>query len=178
VKARISSEHVALLINAGGLAAVVVAIALGASGRRLGHAGGFLVVGTGASVYSEVASRVLARRARRRSDIDVPRGVRLGRPLWLSFADLLIMLALAAPFAAVAAGVSFTGVGAGILLTAGAMGLFAAVTGHLVVAPQPDVRGGRAARSPAARELPRALGRRHRRGPGRRRGPARVRARP
>lgn len=127
MKRRIRDEQLALLVNGSALVAVLVAIALGATSPRLWRTACFLILGTAASGYIEAVVHLSGRRAVRQRDFEIPRGVRLRRPLWLSVDVPLFVLALASLLAAVAAAVGFTGAGAGILIVAGVIGLMIGV---------------------------------------------------
>jgi hypothetical protein len=109
------------------LGIVLWAISRGLAAARLWPVAGFLAVWFGAGTYVLLARRIMRRRAARLQNADVPRGVRLRRPLWMAFVEAFEMVALPAPLAAGAALIGFPGVAMGIFLSLG-------VTGFVVVA--------------------------------------------
>jgi hypothetical protein len=117
VKPRVRYEIWALLVNVGGLAAVLAALALSAPVRRWGTTAAFLALGSAAAIAAELVHRLAGRRARRQADADVPLGVRLRKPFWLSLGDPLAFLDFGCPLAAAAAVLGFAGAAVGVLLT-------------------------------------------------------------
>jgi len=106
-----------LLVNAAALSAVLLAVAQGGSWRRWGPTAAFLSIGTAAALCAEAIHHLKRRRARRQEAADVPRGVRLRKPRWLSLDEPLAFVDHGAPLAGVPAALGFAGVGVGILLT-------------------------------------------------------------
>jgi len=136
VKRRVRYGIAALLVNAGGLAIVLAALALGAGGRRWGPTAAFLAIGTAAALCAELIHRLARRRARRQAGADVPRGVRLHRPFWLTLDESLAIVDFGCPLAAAAAALGFAGVGIGILLTMCLLPAFMAVTSLISVSAE------------------------------------------
>jgi len=121
LKQRPRFEFWSLLINVGALAGVLSAIKAGASPNRLWPAVGFLLVSSAAAIYVEGAFHLTRRLARNQSGTEIPQGVLLRRPFWMSIRDFLSIVGIGATLGAVAAGLGFAGVGVGILLTFGAI---------------------------------------------------------
>jgi hypothetical protein len=119
LKRRPRFEFWSLLINVGALASVLSAIKVGASPSRLWPVAGFLFVSSAAALYVEGLFHLTRRRARNQSGTEIPRGVRLRRPFWISIGDFLTTVGIGATIGAVAAGLGAASVGLGILLTFG-----------------------------------------------------------
>jgi hypothetical protein len=114
---RLRSGVLSLMLNLGALAGVLLAISLGASSRRLWPAVDFLFASSAAAIYVEAVVHLARRRARHQRFAEVPRGIRLRRPVWMAIGDSLELLGLGASMGAGAAAAGSPGVGMGILLT-------------------------------------------------------------
>jgi hypothetical protein len=151
VKPRARFELVVLVLNLGALAGVLLALALGATPARMWAMAEFLFVGSAAAIYAESAIHLTRRRARAQSGAEVPLGVRLRKPVWMSAGDPLSIMGVAALLGAAAAGAGYASVGVGILL-AFVVILFVASFAERVASPrsitfEPDglrvyIRGG------------------------------------
>ena len=78
---------------------------------------GFLMVFAIGSSYYAIVNRLVRRRARRLKGSQIPWGVRLQKPLWISLKDGFLLLGAAAALGAVPAALAFPGVGVGICST-------------------------------------------------------------
>jgi hypothetical protein len=105
------------LINATALVAVLSFVGKGVAVARLRPVAGFLLLSTAAAVYANAGARLLARRARRQMEAELPRGVRLRKPLWMSAIEAAAGFGPIATIAAVVALFGRPDVGLGILLT-------------------------------------------------------------
>jgi hypothetical protein len=113
----IRSEVLSFGLHGIALAGVLLAINLGIGPRRLWPAAAFLGVSTAATAYIEAVVHLARRRARKQRDAEVPHGVRLRRPVWMSISDVLWVVWIGSTLGAVAAGAGFPAVGIGILMT-------------------------------------------------------------
>jgi hypothetical protein len=82
---------------------------------------GFSLVWLGAASYVLAAKRATERRAARLRTAQVPRGVRLTRPIWIPLREGASLLGIAGALAACAAAFGYPWVGLGILLTLAAL---------------------------------------------------------
>jgi hypothetical protein len=105
------------------LALVLALLAAGVARRRLEPTAVFLAVAAAASLAQLAAGRLSSRRARRLRAREVPWGVRLDRPWWLSTPEVAVALEIGAMLAALLALCGAPGIGAGVLLTFAAIGL-------------------------------------------------------
>jgi hypothetical protein len=128
VKGRVRFEVWSVVVNVGALAVALVAISRGMAPHRLRPAAGFLFASSAAAIYVEAVVHLCRRRARAQQGLEVPHGVRLRRPIWMSVSDSLSLLGLGASAGAVAAAAGFLGVGLGIMLMIAALTVAMAVT--------------------------------------------------
>jgi hypothetical protein len=110
------------------LALVLAFLAAGVAPRRLEPVAVFLAVAAAASLAQLGAGRLSARRARRLRAREVPWGIRLDRPWWLSTPEVAVALELGAMLAAVLALCDAPGIGAGVLLMFAIIGLGMPIT--------------------------------------------------
>lgn len=103
------------------LAAVLIAIAAGASPRHLWPVAGFLALAAGSDGYRRMARRALKRRTFHQRQSPVPRGVRLTTPFWIRLEGSSMIMGLAAVISAMVAALGFPQVAFGILLVLGVL---------------------------------------------------------
>jgi hypothetical protein len=122
-KFRIWYERVvaAVLIS---LAAVIVAITVGVSPRRLWPVAGYLAVAAGANGYNSVTRRARTRLSHRQRQAPAPVGVRLRKPMWLRLESTMIGLGFVGLVGAIISAIGFPQVSLGILLVLGGLAAF------------------------------------------------------
>jgi hypothetical protein len=103
---------------------VLVLLRAGIAPTRLRPAAMLLAVAAVAGLAQLVVWRLSARRRRRLREREVPWGIRLGRPMWLSLPEMAITVELGALLGAIVALCGAPGIGAGVLLTFVAIGLW------------------------------------------------------
>ncbi len=106
------------LVAFGPLAAVLIAVAVGASSNRLRPIAGFLAVAAGSGAAAFTTARAKRRRAFRLKRSPIPRGVRFSKPWWLYTDGADLIVHYAALMGALLAVFRQPGVGVGILLVA------------------------------------------------------------
>jgi len=115
-----------LLVIGAPVAALAIVLALMAAEvapGRLRPVGTLLGVAVAASLAQLAVSLLSARRARRLRAHEVPWGIRLRRPLWLSTPEVGVAVELGAILAALVALCGAPGIGAGVLLLFAVIGL-------------------------------------------------------
>jgi hypothetical protein len=103
------------------LTGACVAIGLGIAPGRMRPIAGFALVWLGAASYVLAAKRAMERRAARLRTAQVPRDVKLTRPIWIPLREGASLLGMAGALAACAAAVGYPWVGLGILLALAAL---------------------------------------------------------
>jgi hypothetical protein len=108
-----------LILTAPGVALVsaMALLAMGIAPARLRPVAAFLAMAATASIVYVAALRLSARRRRRLRARDVPWGVRLVKPLWLSAPEASIPVEIGGVLAALLALVGCPGIGAGVMIT-------------------------------------------------------------
>ena len=110
-----------------GLAAVLIALALGLFPRRLWPAANFLTFWAAVSAYMTWAYRALRRRAYRLRSAPPPRDVPLRRPLWIAVGPAFALIVIVSPLTTSIAAFGFITIPVGIYLVVVALTVF----GHL-----------------------------------------------
>jgi hypothetical protein len=106
-----------LLAPIAALAGVLAVLGAGVAPARLRPVAIDLAFAAVASILYFAITYVSKRRARRLRGTEVPWGVRLRKPIWLSTPEMTIPLELGGLLAALVALVGFPGIGAGVLVT-------------------------------------------------------------
>lgn len=114
------------------LAMTALAVMSGVPGTRVRVLALDLLIACLASATWLLVTRAQRRRARRQRVGDVPRGVRLRRPLWIKLDIVCLPLSLSGLLAAVPASAGWGSVSVGVLLTVAAIGGFSMFSGGLM----------------------------------------------
>lgn len=122
-KPRISQELLYFAPSVPALIAVLWLLRAGYSPQRWWPVAGFLAIWAGSSGYVLFVKYATAQRAFRLSAAEVPVGVYLPTPLWITATEGASGLPIGAGLAAIAAALGFPGVGTGLLLALGAIPL-------------------------------------------------------
>ena len=116
-----------------GLVAITVALAAGASPRRVWPVAAFLFVWASCGVFELAVRRALRLRSFRLRNAPIPRGIPLRSPLWLRFRSGLLMTGVGGILGTMVALLGFPGVAVGVLLVA--LGLLAMMGADAFRAP-------------------------------------------